>query len=235
MVCLRMDASCGNRNKEFEMPKYDLLMFDMDGTFIDSAHFHISAYHRFFEKHKIDVKLGDTILGLGFTIEDFFHNIGVPDERIDEVYEKLWRFYADDVDDLIREIPLAIGAKEVFRELKNRGYRMSVVTNSLQPVADRILTVHGLKDCFEAVEGATQQESDKEKRCGHVRDNHCKKGRIMLVGDAGRDIEIANTAGWDSCLAVGEIGWAADPQDVIERFGPTHVIHEFPELLNILD
>lgn len=221
--------------KELEMPRYDLLMFDMDGTFIDSAHFHISAYRRFFDRYKIDVKLGDTILGMGFTIEDFFHNIGVPAARIDEVYEKLWDFYAHDVDDLIRTIPLADGAKEVFAELKNRGYRMSVVTNSLQPLAERILAVHGLKDCFEAVEGATQHESDKEKRCGYVRDKHCAQGSILLVGDAGRDIEIANAAGWDSCLAATNIGWAADPREVVEKFSPTYVAREFPGLLTILD
>ncbi len=217
------------------MSKYDFLIFDMDGTFIDSAPFHIAAYHRFFNMHEINVSMGDTILGLGFTIEDMFRNIGLPEERVDEVYEKLAAFYRSGADDLIEKIPLIDGANEVFTALKRRGYPMGVVTNSLQPVADRILMLHNLKDYFITVEGATQQESDKERRCMDVYRAHCKKGSVLLIGDAGRDMEIAKDAGWDCCLAVTDISWARDPQSVIERYRPTHVIREFPELLSILD
>ncbi|MEA5004533.1 MAG: HAD-IA family hydrolase [Christensenella sp.] len=217
------------------MPKYDFLIFDMDGTFIDSAPFHIAAYHRFFDTHEIEVSMGDTILGLGFTIEEMFRNIGVPEERVDEVYEKLAAFYKGGVDDLMMDIPLIDGAKEVFNTLADRGYPMSVVTNSLQPAAERILDLHGLQDYFKAVEGATQKESDKEKRCMDVCDAHCKEGRVLLIGDAGRDMEIAKDAGWDCCLAVTDIAWARDPQSVIDQFDPTYVINGFPELLQILD
>ncbi len=217
------------------MPKYDFLIFDMDGTFIDSAPFHIAAYHRFFNMHDIDVSMGDTILGLGFTIEEMFCNIGVPKGRVDEVYEKLAAFYLGGADDLMLEIPLISGAKEVFDTLAERGYPMSVVTNSLQPAAEQILTLHGLKDYFIAVEGATQQESDKEKRCMDVYGAHGKEGRVLLVGDAGRDMEIAKDAGWDCCLAVTDIAWAHDPQAVIDTFDPTYVINDFYELLQIIE
>jgi phosphoglycolate phosphatase-like HAD superfamily hydrolase len=214
--------------------RYQLLMFDMDGTFLDSAKFHIRAYHRFFQKYNIPVKLGEDIRGMGNTIDEMLGNIGILPNEKEEVYKKLYRFYQGEVDDLIQEIPIADGAKQTFHKLQDLGYRMCVVTNSLDPAARRMLSFRGLAGYFDAIRGATPQESGKENRCAQMIRELCPHGKVLYIGDAARDMEIARELCMDSCLAVTNISWAKEPEKIIEQQRPSYVIHSLLELTDLL-
>ena len=112
------------------MRKYDHIMFDMDGTFVDSRNFHGRAFPRYFKQCGREVDMEAVKDALGVTILDIFHRIGITGEEEDRAFDHLAEFYQTGADDLIMEIPFGEQAKETFFALHEKGYQMSVVTNS---------------------------------------------------------------------------------------------------------
>lgn len=217
------------------MRKYDHIMFDMDGTFADSREFHGKSFQRYFNTLGKEVAAEDVRDGLGVTVADIFRRIGVTGAAADDALRGLPEFYHASADDLIMEIPFAPGAEETFRALCAHGYSLSVVTNSYTELTKRILELHSLADCFVDVAGASQHSLGKEERCVELLKRHgAKPARALYVGDAQRDIEIANDIGCASCFVDAPIGWAEDPQRVIREQKPTYVVKRFEELKELL-
>lgn len=219
------------------MRSYDLIMFDMDGTFADSKDFHGRSFRRYFKTLGRDVPAEDIKDGLAVTVADIFHRVGLTErEEIDKALAGLGDFYCAGADDLIADIPFASGAKVLFQTLCDGGYRLSVVTNSYQELTERILALHGLSHCFAEVAGASGGSLGKEERCAALLEKYgVEKNRALYVGDAERDIEIANDLGCHSCFVDAPIGWAKDPEALIRTQKPTYVIHNFAELKELLE
>ena len=217
------------------MRKYNCIFFDMDGTFIDSRNFHSKAYYRFFNKYDQAVEMKAVENAIGPSTKSIFDNLKIPDERYDELFDKLGEFYLNEADDLIREIEVIQGAKEVFVQLKQKNIKTAVITNSLQQVTERILYIHGLSSYFNLVAGANQHSLDKETRCVNaMKELKSHPNEIMLIGDMERDIEIANDLEYDSCLAYTEISWCEDFEKTSKLLRPTYIINSFEELHGII-
>ncbi|WP_172807769.1 HAD family hydrolase [Christensenella intestinihominis] len=217
------------------MLKYDHIMFDMDGTFVDSRNFHGLAFQRYFKQCGKDVDMEAVKDALGVTILDIFHRIGITGAEEEKAFDHLAEFYLTDADDLILEIPFGDRAKETFSALHEKGYRMSVVTNSFTELTEKILELHGIGYCFAEVAGADRHSLDKEQRCRSLLEKYgVDAGRALYVGDAERDIEIANTIGCDSCFADVPIGWAKDKRRVYEELKPTFTVQALDGLMDFL-
>jgi len=219
------------------MQKYDHIMFDMDGTFTDSKDFHGRSFQRFFKTLGREVPVEDVKDGLAVTVVDIFRRVGITAEgETEEALARLKDFYRTSADDLIMEIPFAPGAKELFKSLRAGGYRLSVVTNSYQELTERIIELHGLSRCFAEIAGASPHSLGKEERCAGLLARHgVMPARALYVGDAERDIEIANDIGCDSCFVDTPIGWAKEPERLIREQKPTYVTHSLAELAEVLE
>ena len=218
------------------MKKYNCLFFDMDGTFADSRDFHVKAFHRFFSRYDQEMDMETIRNGMGMTIKIIFDNLGIPEDRHVDLFHKLCRFYSGEADDLIAGIKVAGGFRDVLQSLKKEGYKIAVITNSVQHLVDRILVIHGLRDCFDLVAGAELQFLDKEERClGAMESLHAKKSGILYIGDAEWDFRIANALGFDSCFAYTDISWCEDYEYTMNVLRPAYMIRtleELPVLLN---
>lgn len=216
------------------MKKYKCILFDMDGTFIDSRNFHARAYHRFFNKYCKSVEMDAVKNAIGPSTKSLFDNLQVPAD--DKMFDKLCEFYTNEADDLIRDIPVIKGAQEVFSQLIDKDYKIAVITNSMQQVTERILYLHNLSEYFSIVAGANQHSLDKRSRCADaIKALNANPDEVLLVGDMERDIEIANELGYDSCFTDTEIAWCEDYEYMLEALRPTYTIHTFEELTGIIE
>ena len=217
------------------MRKCDHIMFDMDGTFVDSRNFHGRAFQRYFKQCGREVDMEAVKDALGVTILDIFHRIGITGEEEDRAFDHLAEFYQTGADDLIMEIPFGEQAKETFFALHEKGYQMSVVTNSFTELTEKVLQLHGLRHCFVEVAGADRHSLDKEERCRNLLKKYgVDAGRALYVGDAERDIEIANIIGSDSCFADVPIGWAKDKRRIYEELKATYTVKALGGLTDFL-
>jgi Predicted phosphatases len=215
--------------------KYSLILFDMDGTFTDSKNFHGLAFPRFFKMIGRDVDLEFIKKSLGITIKDIFNKIGITEDEESVIFRKLSSFYQNDAEDLIREVPIGKNSRYIFEKLYNSGYFLAVVTNSLQTLADQVLKVHNLARYFVKVVGADMQSLDKKNRCLSLLEQlDMPANQALLVGDSENDIALANFIGCDGCFAKTKIGWAKDPQQVIENQHPKYIIDDLINLQEFL-
>lgn len=218
------------------MLKYEHIMFDMDGTFIDSRNFHGLAFQRYFKSLGKNVDMEAVKDALGVTVADIFRRVGIRGAEEERAFDHLAEFYKTGAaDDLIAQIPFGPHAKETFLALHQAGYRMSIVTNSFTELAEKILELHELQEYFAEVAGADRHSLDKEGRCRAILGKYgVDADRALYVGDAERDIEIANTIGCDACFADVPIGWAKDPEALVHRMAPAYVICDLGELQALL-
>lgn len=197
------------------MKKYEVLLFDIDGTLLDFdkaeeigiegllGHYGVPVtednkhrYHvlnkSYWEKLERGEITRDQVLSLRF--EDFFGSFGIQVNGMET--DGLYRKYLNDCAALID------GAKEVLEHLKGK-YALYVVTNGVAETQYRRLEKSGLDRYFDGIcisEEAGAQKPQKEFFDYAFR----KMGRsdtenMLIIGDSlTSDIRGGNTAGIDT-------------------------------------
>ena len=99
------------------------------------------------------------------------------------------------------------GARELIRELKNRGFRLAVFTNKNGKHTRNIIHSLGLREAFSLILGAGDTEFRKpqpELSSYALNQLGCMPDEALLIGDSPFDIESAKCVGMRSyCVATG--------------------------------
>jgi len=167
------------------------LLFDWDGTLVDSAQLGLIAFERSF-----------ATLGLAFDHEIYqavyspnwysiYEAMGLPKEKWDTV-DQLWnQHYGEQTAQ-----PVA-GAQETIIELKRRGYRLGIVSSGTECRVVREVSALRLEDFFETVVCNEQMENKKPHPEGletAMRSLGCSTEATCYVGDSPEDIEMGKRA-----------------------------------------
>ena len=168
------------------------LLFDWDGTLFDSA----SAGFVAFQKTFAD-------LGIGFT-RDFYdaryspnwyamyEALNLSKDRWDAA-DELWLVHYGE-----QPPKLVDGAEATIRELRQRGYRLGIVTSGTQRRVSREIEQLGLRSTFEAVicnEHIVNKKPHPEGLEKAMRLMASSRDLCCYVGDAPEDVQMGNNAG----------------------------------------
>jgi HAD superfamily hydrolase (TIGR01549 family) len=168
------------------------LLFDWDGTLVDSAQLGLIAFERSF-----------AALGLVFDHQIYqavyspnwysiYEAMGVPKEKW-EMADQLWnQHYGEQTAQ-----PVA-GAQATIIELKRRGYRLGIVSSGTECRVVRELGALGLEGFFETVVCNEQMENKKPHPEGletALTSLGCLREQAGYVGDSPEDIEMGQRAG----------------------------------------
>ncbi|XOB62506.1 HAD family hydrolase [Campylobacterota bacterium DY0563] len=177
-----------------------IILFDLDGTLIDSTDAILSTFHHTFKKMKYDFKGEDEDIKslIGHPLDIMFQDLGVPQDIV-------WD-YVDTYKERYREISkqqteLLKFAKEAI-ELANTFARLSVVTTKTGLYSIELLEHLKLMEYFEFVTGREHVENPKphpepiHKTLDLMKiEGTCD---IWMVGDTELDLIAANSAGVNS-------------------------------------
>ena len=173
-------------------PSITTLLFDWDGTLVDSAQLGLVAFERSFAE-----------LGLIFDRQIYqaayspnwysiYEAMGLPKEKW-ETADQLWmQHYGEQT-----ALPVA-GAQETIIELKRRGYRLGIVSSGTECRVLREVGALGLEGFFETVVCNEQMENKKPHPEGletALRSLGCLHQESVYVGDSPEDIEMGRRAG----------------------------------------
>ncbi len=210
------------------MPKqFDLLVFDWDGTLMDSAATIVASIQAASRDIGVDEPSEEAarhIIGLGLNeaIAALFPELGQPDyARLAERYR--YHFMGQDA-----EIPLFAGARETIRELHEAGFLLAVATGKGRRGLDRVLDNTGLRPWFHATRCADESFSKPHphmllelmERLGASAD------KTLMIGDTSHDLQMAANAGVPS---VG-VSYGAHPREGLLGFSPLACADSFSEL-----
>ena len=221
--------------------KREAILFDLDGTLIDSAPDLATALNRTMQKLGRPVYDEATVrhwVGNGATALVSRALSGgreiAPD--LDEALLKraLEIFMALYQERLCERTALYPGVRETLERLSSQGLRMAVVTNKPGPFVAPILRKLGIERFFEFALGGEDLPRKKPHPMPLL--HACEKlgvpvERALMVGDSSNDILAAKAAGMRS---VG-VGWGYNYGEEIADYGPDAVIERFDELLGLLE
>jgi HAD superfamily hydrolase (TIGR01549 family) len=200
------------------------LLFDWDGTVVDSAHLGLTAFEQSF-----------AALGVAFDHEVYrsvyspnwysvYEAMGLPKEKWQRADELWIQHYGEQI---AEPVP---GAPETIRELKQKGYRLGVVSSGSECRVTREVVDLGLESFFEIVVCNEQMENKKPHPEGletAIRLLGTSREESCYVGDSPEDIEMGKRA---SMLTVG-VRSAYPTSWKLEETSPDIFIKSLTELL----
>lgn len=203
------------------------LLFDLDGTIIDTNELIIQSFLHTFE-------------GLGpepLTREHIVPNMGRPlieqmvhfsgREQVEDLMVKYREFNIGRHDELVTEFPYV---RETLAQLHAAGVKLGVVTSKIRRTTEMGLRLTGMYDFFGTivtVDDVKKPKPDPEGICKALLDLGADASTAMMVGDSHYDIEAAHNAGIRS---VG-VSWSLKGIDYLKRYEPTHIIDDIREIL----
>lgn len=214
-----------------------LVIFDCDGTLVDSQHMIVAAMETAFAAEGLAHPPRDKILSIvGLSLTNAItHLVPVRDEemilRLAETYKGAFAELRKSPEH--RE-PLFPGCREALMALAARpGVKLGIATGKSRRGVAALLEREELADIF-----ATIQTSDTHPSKPHpamlleaLAETGVAPEHAVMVGDTTFDIEMAISAG---VHAIG-VGWGYHPSDDLVRFGAHHMIEHYDELLPVLD
>ena len=178
---------------------YELVIFDWDGTLMDSTAVIASALQSACRDVGIAVPSDrDARFVIGLGVADTLRHVA-PDldpegqKRLGERYRH--HFLANE-----HEAPLYAGVREMLADLHARGRRLAVATGKARRGLDRALDATGLRAWFEATrcadEGFAKPHPDMLLMLMDI--TGVEPRRAVMVGDTTHDLELAANAGVDA-------------------------------------
>ncbi len=207
--------------------RYDLIVFDWDGTVMDSTAViagSIQAACRDLGMTVPDDETARHVIGLGLQQALRYAVPGMPEELMPEMVARYrHHFLSQD-----QAIPLFAGARETIEELHDAGYWLGVATGKNRAGLDRALESTGLKKYFHATRTADQTFSKPHPAMLFelMDELAVSPERTLMVGDTTHDVQLAQNANVD----VVAVGHGAHPPEQLQELNPLALVEDFAQL-----
>lgn len=209
-----------------------LIIFDLDGTLIDSAQdlaISMNATRAHFGLPPLDPSLIYSFVGNGAAVlvrkamEE-----GASQSHLDEALAFFLRYYRVHALEHTRFYP---GVREAVEQLSSQGHTLSILTNKPVRISRDIVIALGVEPLFHRVYGGDSFVAKKPDPIGVttlLSETNTNPANAILVGDSGVDVQTARNAGIRSC----GVGWGFQPE-AFTSYPPDALIRSPEELLEV--
>ena len=220
----------GILHKLFKIHKKPVVLFDLDGTLIDSRELVFETFRQVFKEKMPEHELTEEELYsfFGPPLETSFGRF-FPEEEVPSVIDCYQEINLKLHKSMLKTIP---GAKETVQQLKEQGYKMAVVSNKRHNVVLRGLKQAGMDSYFDVVLGKEDLPVPKPDPSGLI--EACIQmglghDDVIYIGDNPEDIQAAKN------MAAYSIGFTNDERqrNDLEKEKPCAIISELKELVGI--
>jgi phosphoglycolate phosphatase len=210
------------------MSRGDLLIFDLDGTLVDSKRDlvnSVNATRACLGLGPLDAGVVASYVGQGAPV---LVRKALPDASEEEVAQGLRYFLDYYREHMLEHTTLYPGVREALDELHSAGMPMAVLTN--KPVRFSVHMVEGLGldlHFFRIYGGNSFAEKKPHRRAvdALVEESGARRERTIMVGDSAVDVLTARNAGVRSC----GVKWGFQPESFAE-WPPDFLIGDMREL-----
>lgn len=210
--------------------KYKTLLFDLDGTIINTNELIINSFLYTLEKYypgkynreKIIPYFGNTL----YEQMVFFGDEEKADELINVYREHNLRTH----DEMVLEYP---NVKEVLKGFYEMGISQGIVTTKVRDTTMKGLKLFGLDEFMSSIvtyEDTELHKPNPEPILLAMKKLNADPKTTLMIGDTQYDIKAAQNAGID---VVG-VGWSIKGKDFIKKLNPNYVIDDMLELQAIV-
>jgi len=207
--------------------RFELLIFDWDGTLMDSAGVIVDSIQRACQDLGLEVpseRASRQIIGLGLAqaLQTLLPDL--PADHYPQLVEAYRRHYLGRDQD----IPLFEGVEAGIRDLHRRGYQLAVATGKSRLGLSRALESSGLGSWFSATRTADQTHSKPHPAMvlELVEELGADPRRTLVIGDTSHDLQMAASA---SVASLGVTYGAHQAEDLLPH-APLALLDSFSEV-----
>ena len=208
-----------------------VILFDLDGTLIDSIELILSSARHAFAEWRVRPTDAEWVSGIGTPLVQQLRAYTANEDEVALLLERYRRYQHEHHDRLTRcydDVP------EVIAALAERGHKLAVVTSKASPIAHQSLGFVGLDQFFPVLVGCDdtpRHKPDPEpvrvalSRLGVSPDD------AVFVGDSPHDILAGNGADVMTIAAL----WGPFDRETLADARPDHFIECMAELPGVLN
>lgn len=215
-----------------------LVIFDVDGTLVDSQAHILASMKGAFEAHGMAVPEREAVLSIvGLSLPEAFARL-VPEQP--DLNAGLVEAYKDTfarlrmAGDEAAQSPLFPGAAKVLAALAERDdLLLGVATGKSKRGLDHLIELHGWTRTFQTVQVSDFHPSKPHPAMveAALSETGVDASRAVMVGDTSFDIEMGRAAG---VSALG-VGWGYHPREALLIAGADRVLNRYDDMHGALD
>ncbi len=207
------------------------IIFDLDGTLLDTDRLIWAGYQHVFSKYRPDYTL---------TAQDLLEVLGPP---LKDIFPK---YFQEDVHQLIADyrdfcnsvdardyVSLCPGVLETLTYLKANGYKLGIVTTKFVAGAQASLRDFHLEDHFDVIVGldsVTQHKPHPEGVITALKRLNVQAEEALFIGDNVSDIQAGKGANVTSIA----IGWSKKGVAHLQKAKPYTILHDMYTLIDVI-
>lgn len=207
--------------------RFDLLVFDWDGTLLDSAGAIVAAIQaacRDLDLPEPSDERARHVIGLGLG-EALRHAVPeLPEQRYPQMVDRYRHHYLS----RDQELRLFDGAAELVAGLADAGFALAVATGKSRVGLDRALKASGLGDYFQASRCADECFSKPHPQMLEelMQEFAVAPERTLMIGDTTHDLQMALNAG----VASLGVAYGAHPAAALDALAPLARLQKVEDL-----
>ena len=216
-----------------ENMKYEAVIFDLDGTLIDTLEDLKDSINFALEQHGMPERsLEEVRTFVGNGVKKLVFR-SVPENTSEELREScLKAFKAHYITNSMNKTRPYNGICELIKKLKEKGVKLAVVTNKTQDAADAIMNEF-FKDDFEIIIGQIDGVAQKPQPDGvwyAIEKLGASKQNSVYIGDSEVDCLTAKNSG----IPIIGVTWGFRGRKVLEENNADYIVDSPEEILNII-
>jgi pyrophosphatase PpaX len=211
------------------MKKIDTVLFDLDGTLINTNELIIASFlHTLDHYFPNEYTREKVIQFIGPSLHDSFSGL-LPD-RVEEMIDMYRSFNHEKHDELVEEYETV---KETVKTLHEKGYKLAIVTTKRSDTARMGLKLTGLEPYFPVLVGIDNVEKvkpDPEPLLRALDQLNSSPERAIMVGDSQYDV----LGGKNTGTLTAAVAWTIKGREFLEAYEPDVMLETMSDLLSYL-
>ncbi len=203
------------------------IIFDFDGTLVDSTEVLISVFNELAKKYKFnkidheDMKILRTMSNIERSRYVNFPLYKIP--FIAAEFNLLYNYQ-------IKNVSFFSGIKDMLDELKDRGYDIAIISSNSEKNIREFLTNNKIYYINDVVSSINLFGKDKVIK-KYIKSHALNKSKVIYVGDEQRDVVACKKSG----IKVIWVEWGYDSRENVSREKPDFTAKTPAEVLQILN
>lgn len=220
-------------NKEVREVNYSTILFDLDGTIIDSSKGIIDSVKYALTKMERDIPVDKALYTfIGPPLNTSFEkNFQMNNMEVEQAITYYREYYAKKG---IFEVTVYDGIQEMLRELKKGEFELYIATSKPEKFAKKIIDYLGMSGYFSGIYGASMDNSRSKKadviRYALKESNTKNSSTVLMIGDREHDI----IGGKENNIDTAGVLYGFGDYEELHQAGANIIVAKPSELLSVL-
>lgn len=213
------------------MKKLDTILFDLDGTLIDTNYVIYESFKYTFTVNLPEIELNDELIGsfIGPTLHQTFGGYTKDNDLIEKMIVDYRTFY---VDFEMGNFEIYPNVLEVIKKLKEEGYNLCIVTSKFKEAAWPSFTFYGLEKWFDDFVALDHVEIPKPDRnpVDVALSKFPNHKNAIMIGDNQSDILAGKNAG----IYSAGVAWSFKGAAYLEKVEPDFMLKDMNDIFRVI-